>query len=202
MNSIAYYTSIIEPHIQKIGKLTILKWVTYFAEIIASSQIFGEIYDRIRFRIGKKTYCFAYGNANKCNFGVQMSFLGLLVSMYSLTLSVFLKYSNLPPIMKWGELELCAFRLGLWLVTGYRLDSWFKSKFIRKYKTSQLRPRDKLEKIQRMEKLIGPSVRRVSKMFWYTIFSLILSMGILCREKWENYKEKKNKKNDNELSMQ
>ena len=194
MNSIKYYTSVIDPQIQRIGKLTILKWMAYFTEIVVSSQIFGEIYDKIRFRIGKKTYCFAYGNANKCNFGAQMSFLALLVSMYSLTLSIFLKYSNLPPVMKWDELELCTFRLGLWLVTGYKLDSWFKSKFIRKYKNSQSRPKDKMEKIQRMEKLIGPSVRKVSKMLFYTVFSLIVSIVILCKEKWENYKEKNNKK--------
>nr|UXY87762.1 hypothetical protein CcurKRNrm2_p071 [Cryptomonas curvata] len=194
MNSIKHYISIIDLQIQKTGKLTILKWMAYFSEIVVSSQIFGEIYDKIRFRIGKKTYCFAYGNANKCNFGAQMSFLALLVSMYSLTLSIFLKYSNLPPIMKWDELELCAFRLGLWVITGYKLDSWFKSKFIKKYKMSQNRPKDKMEKIQRMEKLIGPSVRKVSKMFLYTIISLIISIIILCKEKWESYKEKKNKK--------
>ena len=195
MISIKHYISVIEPQIQKIGKLTVLKWMTYFSEIVVSSQIFGEIYDKIRFRIGKRTYCFAYGNANKCNFGAQMSFLALLVSMYSLMLSVFLKYSNLPPIMKWGELELCSFRLGIWLITGYKLDSWFKSKFIRKYSASQGRPRDRMEKIQRMEKLIGPSVRKVSKMFLYTIISLVISIVILCKEKWDDFKEKKNKKN-------
>jgi hypothetical protein len=195
MNSINYFVSVINPQIQKIGKLTILKWMAYFSEIVVSAQLFGEIYDKIRFRIGKKTYCFAYGNANRCNFAAQMSFLALIVSMYSLTLSVFLKYSNLPPVMKWDELELCAFRLGIWLITGYKLDSWFKTKFIRKFKMSTNRPKDKLQKIQRMEKLIGPSVRKVSKMFKYTILSLIVSITILCKEKWESYKEKRNKKN-------
>jgi len=196
MNSIKYYVSVIDPQIQKIGKWTILKWMAYFTEIVTSSQVFGEIYDRIRFRIGKRTYCFAYGNAKRCNFGAQMSFLALLVSMYSLTLSIFLQYSNLPPIMKWDELDLCAFRLGIWLITGYKLDSWFKKKFIKKYNPTRGRPKDRMAKIQRMEKLIGPSVRKVSKMFLYTIFSLVISIVILCKEKWENFKEKKTKKNN------
>nr|UXY87270.1 hypothetical protein 1634Bnrm2_p070 [Cryptomonas sp.] len=189
------YTSIIQPHVQKVGGLTILKWGAYFSETLATSQIFGEIYDVLRFRVGENTYCTAYGNVDRCNFGAQMSFLALLVSMYSLTLSVYLKYSTLPTIMRWEELELCTFRLGLWIVTGYKLDSWFKGKFFKKYKTDQIRPKDKIGKINRMEKLIGYSVRRVAKMFCCTIISLFISLAILCKERWEGHCKKKDEIN-------
>jgi len=189
-----FYINIFKPHLEKIGKFTLLKWGFYLSEIITTSKIFGTIYDKLRFRVGDKTYCFAYGNVSRCNFGVQMSFIGLLVSVYTLTLSIFTVYINVPPIMKWSELDLCAFKLGLWIITTPTLTDWFRKKFEKKY-TRSSHHEDRLNKIQRMDKMIGGDVRRVRKMCQYTILILLISLFFLVFEKWENKKKEKSKNN-------
>jgi len=189
-----FYTSILKPHLEKIGNFTLLKWGFYFAEIITTSKVFGTIYDKLRFRVGDKTYCFAYGNVSRCNFGVQMSFIGLLVSVYTLTLSIFKIYINVPPIMKWSEMDLCAFKLGLWIITTPTLTSWFIKKFEKKYGRPS-HHEDRMNKIQRMDKMIGGDVRKVRKMCRYTILILLISFFFLVLEKWENKKKEKLKNN-------
>mmetsp|Transcript_35931 Transcript_35931/g.91835 ORF Transcript_35931/g.91835 Transcript_35931/m.91835 type:complete len:195 (+) Transcript_35931:36-620(+) len=194
MTIINFYNNIFKPHLEKIGKFTLLKWSFYFAEIITTSKVFGTIYDKLRFRVGDKTYCFAYGNVSRCNFGVQMSFIGLLVAVYTLTLSIFKVYINVPPIMKWNEIDLCSFKLGLWIITAPTLTSWFIRKFEKKYARPS-HQEDRMNKIQRMDKMIGGDVRKVRKMCRYTILILVISFFFLILEKWENKKKEKIKNN-------
>jgi hypothetical protein len=65
-----------------------------------------------------------------------------------------------------------------------------------------MRPKDRLAKIHRMEKLIGPAVRKVHKMYYYVFFSLLISILTLCKEKWDNYQLKKNQKKNNTINNQ
>lgn len=182
----------IDPKLKITELLTFVKFSLYLIEILTSSQIFGTIYDKLRFRIGEKTYCFAYGNVFRCNFGVQMSFLGLIVAIYTLTLEIFSKYLiiNIPPFMKCSELNLCSFRIGLWLITRVTLNEWFRKKFEKKY-TRSSHYEDRLNRIQRMDKMIGKDVRNVRKMSKYTLITLMLSLIILMYEKWEKRDLKK-----------
>mmetsp|Transcript_18588 Transcript_18588/g.28932 ORF Transcript_18588/g.28932 Transcript_18588/m.28932 type:complete len:205 (-) Transcript_18588:7456-8070(-) len=178
MAIINLYTSVIDTGILNVDKLTLLKWGVYFLEIIASSQAFGVLYDKLRFRVGDKTYCWAYGSVSKCNFGVQLSFLGLLASMYTLTMSVFDEFMDLPPIMKFEELDLSAFRLGIWVVTGPTLDDWFVKKFEKKYARGTSHPKDRIQRIKRMDKMIGYDVRKVRMMWRLTIIWIIVGLAI------------------------
>jgi hypothetical protein len=192
MNIYSYYKSILKPEIERIGKYNLLKWGIYLLEVWTTSRIFGTIYDKLRFRIGDNTYCFAYGNVSKCNYGVQMSFLGLLVAVYTLTLSIFSEYINVPPIMNWSDIDLCAFKIGLWTITILTLENWFKKKFIKAY-SSGSRPEDRVKKLMRMDKMIGMDIRRVKRMSTYTILILLLSMLFLVFER----KSTKKKETDN-----
>merc|ERR1711998_196664 len=97
------FASVIDTGLLSLDKITFVKWGIYFSEIITSSQAFGVLYDKLRFRVGEKTYCWAYGSVEKCNFGVQLSFLGLLISMYTLTMSIFQEFMELPPIMNFRK---------------------------------------------------------------------------------------------------
>jgi len=188
------YVDVIEPQIEKCGRFKIIKWGLNFLEILTSCQVFGTLYDKLRFRVGQKTYCFAYGSVSKCNYGVQMSFIGILVALYTLSLEVFSQYINIPPIMKWGDLELCAFKIGLWLVTGKTLDKWFIKKFDNSSKKGAGNYADKMNKMRRMNKMIGDDVRNVRKMWRYTLFLLIISFIVILLEKWEKNKPKVNEK--------
>jgi hypothetical protein len=188
------YINVIEPQIEKVGKFKILKWGLNFLEILTSCQVFGTLYDKLRFRVGQKTYCFAYGNVSKCNYGVQMSFIGILVGLYTLSLEIFSEYINIPPIMKWGDLELCAFKIGLWLVAGKTLDGWFNKKFDNTNKKVSGHYVDRMNKMKRMDKIIGDDVRNVRKMWRYTLFFLIISFIVILIEKWEKNKNKTDEK--------
>lgn len=183
-----YYTNIIKPEIERIGILNLLKWAIYLIEVWITSRIFGTIYDKLRFRIGDITYCFAYGTVSKCNFGVQMSFLGLLAAMYTLTMSIFSEYINLPPIMKWSEMELCALKLGLWLVTIFTLENWFKKKFMKAYSAGS-KAEDRARKAMRMDKMIGVDIRRVKRMSKYILLILFFSLLFFFFEKKKDEKD-------------
>jgi hypothetical protein len=189
------FISVIDPNLKQIKPLTIFKWGLYLIEIFASSRIFGAIYDKLRFRIGEKTYCFAYGNVSRCNFGIQMSFLGLIITIYLLTLSFFSKYLliNIPPIMKSNEIDLVAFKIGIWIITKTILDDWFQKKFEKKY-TRSSHHEDRLNRIQRMDKMIGKDVRNVRNMFWYSFCALIICFILLIFEKLEKKNCKKEEK--------
>jgi len=190
-----FFASVIEPGFQKTGKFTLLKWGIYLGETYTSAQVFGTIYDKLRFTIADKTYCWAYGSVSKCNYGVQMSFLGLLISLYTLTMSVFMCYIEVPDIMIFREIDLCAWKLGLWLIVGRQLDKWFVNKFSKKYGVDRGRPTDRYKKIKRMDEMIGPDVRYVRKMYKRTILFLGLSLVIMFVEKWDKQKEIEKKKN-------
>ena len=85
------FVNVIEPQLENFGKFKILKWGFNIMEILTSSQVFGTIYDKLRFRVGDKTYCFAYGSVSRCNYGVQMSLIGLLIGLYTMSLEIFSK---------------------------------------------------------------------------------------------------------------
>lgn len=191
-----YYNIVLKPELERIGNYNLLKWGIYLLEIWTASKIFGTIYDRLRFRIGNNTYCFAYGNASKCNYGVQMTFLGLLVSVYTLTLSVFSEYINVPPIMKWSDIDLCAFKIGLWIVTIFTLEKWFKKKFNKAYPNGS-RIEDKVKKNMRMDKMIGMDMRLVKRMSTYILLILFLSFLFLIFEKKSNIKKEKKMQGNN-----
>jgi hypothetical protein len=190
------YVNVIEPKIEIFGRFKIIKCGLNFLEILTSCQVFGTLYDKLRFRVGQKTYCFAYGSVSKCNYGVQMSFIGILVALYTLSLEVFSQCINIPPIMKWGELELCAFKLGLWLVTGRTLDEWFIKKFDDKSKKGTVHYVDRINKMRRMNKMIGNDVRNVRKMWRYTLFLLIISFIVILLEKWDKKAQLKQMKSN------
>jgi hypothetical protein len=192
MNIIGKFTNIVEPNLKNFEVFKFLKYGTYFIEIMTTSQVFGTIYDKLRFRIGEKTYCFAYGNVFRCDFGVQMSLVGLIMAIYSLTLNIFTEYLsiNIPPIMKFDELYLCTFKIGLWLLTSVTLNKWFRTKFEKKY-TRTINYEDRLNRIQRMDKMIGNDVRKVQKMLRYTMVELFISLILLINEKWQKRKLKK-----------
>ena len=193
MQLTTYFTNVVQPELQRIGTITICKWGIYLLEVISASQIFGTIYDKLRFRIAEHTYCFAYGNESRCNFGVKMSFLGLITAMYTLTLSVFSEYMNIPPMMKWSEYHLCGFKFGIWLITNMTLDSWFRRKFEHKYRATG-RPEDRLERIIRMDSMIGKDVRKVRQMARYTLLILLISTLIIQyhdKKKQDNRKQEK-----------
>jgi len=181
-------TDIMESGFPKIEKFTLLKWGIFLLETYSSAQIFGTIYDKLRFRIGDKTYCWAYGSVSKCNYGVQMSFIGLLISLYTLTMSVFMAYIEVPEIMIFREIDLCSLKLGLWLIVGPRLDKWFVSKFSKKYGKSAGNPKDRILRIKRMDAMIGPDVRKVRKMYKYTLLFLGLSILVMFIERWNMQK--------------
>ncbi|CAC27018.1 hypothetical protein [Guillardia theta] len=155
----------------------------YSLEIFTSSQIFGVIFDKLRFRVHGKTYCFAYGSVSRCNYGVQMSLIGLLVTIYAITLNVSSNFITIPPFMKFDELELCTFRLGIWLITGTTLNDWFVKKFLTKYGSGSGNPRDRMKKIQRMDKMIGTEIRFVRRMLFFTELFDIIIIIIIVMEK-------------------
>mmetsp|Transcript_37052 Transcript_37052/g.98552 ORF Transcript_37052/g.98552 Transcript_37052/m.98552 type:complete len:209 (+) Transcript_37052:20580-21206(+) len=169
-------------YIEEIGVVTFLKWIIYFVEVFISLKIFGEIYDKIRLKMSK-VYCMAYGNARKCNAGTLISFTGSLVASYSLCLSVYCEYFPLFSFMNLDEIELYGFKIGLWVVLWYNLSHWFKNKFARKYSKAQIRPRDKIKKIEQMSKTIGPSVRKIERMFFLLFVWLIIEISIIFAEK-------------------
>jgi hypothetical protein len=183
------FVNVIEPQLENFGKFKILKWGFNIIEILTSSQVFGTIYDKLRFRVGDKTYCFAYGSVSRCNYGVQMSLIGLLIGLYTMSLEIFSNYTVIPLIMKWGELELCAFKIGLWLITGKTLDRWFIKKFDSKHKKGNGHYIDRMNKLRRMNKMIGDDVRNVRKMWRYTLFILLSSFVIIILERREKRKK-------------
>mmetsp|Transcript_110065 Transcript_110065/g.164730 ORF Transcript_110065/g.164730 Transcript_110065/m.164730 type:complete len:198 (-) Transcript_110065:461-1054(-) len=195
MSMTNYFTSVVEPHFQKIGKFTLLKWGIYITETYTSVQVFETIYDRLKFSVNDKIYCWAYGSVSKCNYGIQMSFIGLLISLYTVSVSVFKFYMELPEIMDFREIDLCALKLGLWLIVGRQLDKWFVTKFTNKYGKNGGKPADRIKRIKRMDEMIGPDVRKVRKMYRFTIFLLGLSLLTMFVEKWDKKKTLKEKKN-------
>ena len=74
------------------------------------------------------TFCIWLGAVWKCDYGIHMSFIGLMVAMYSLTMSISMQYMDLPPLMIFREIDLNAFRLGLWWPTTLILWNWFLKK--------------------------------------------------------------------------
>jgi len=145
-------------------------------EIICGAKVFGTIYDKLRWRIVDHTFCIWLGAVSKCNYGIHMSFLGLMVAMYSLTLSLSMDFLELPPCMIFREIDLNAFRLGLWWVLSSNLFYWLSKKSSEKYAPGKHRPFDRLYKMSLYHMLIGSETRHVRKMWRWTITFICLNL--------------------------
>ena len=191
----------IEPNIQDIEYITnIVKWTIEFFEIISAAQVFGTIYDKLKWKIVDHTFCIWLGAVSKCDYGIHMSFLGLMVAMYSLTMSISMQFLELPPSMIFREIELNAFRLGLWWVTSKNLYYWYNKKISEKYAEGRFRPIDRAEKMALYDQMIGSDTRRTIKMWKWTIRFIVLNLLIRIfeiftksvRKNMENKKKLKN----------
>jgi len=158
-------------------------------EIICGARVFGTIYDDLTWRIVgtiyhddltwrkvNHTFCIWLGAVSKCYYGIHMSFLGLMVAMYSLTLSFAMDFMELPPCMIFRELDLNAFRLGLWWVLTHNLFSWLKKKSSEKYAPGRHRPFDRIYKMSIYHVLIGSGCKRVRKMWRWTITFICINL--------------------------
>merc|ERR1712216_372573 len=187
----------IEPNLQDIEYiLNILKWSIEFLEIICAGRVFGTIYDKLRWKIVDHTFCIWLGAVAKCDYGIHMSFIGLMVAMYSLSMSISMQFLELPPSMIFREIELNAFRLGLWWATTRNLYYWFNKKITEKYAIGKHRPIDRATKMALYDQMIGTETRRVMKMWRWTIKFLCLNLILRSFEVYiksvkKNIEEKK-----------
>jgi len=192
-----FVESFIEPNCQDIEyMLNIIKWSLEFLEIICAGRVFGTIYDRLRWKIVDHTFCIWLGAVAKCDYGIHMAFIGLMVGMYSLTMSISMQFIELPPSMIFRELELNAFRLGLWWATTRNLYYWFNKKISEKYAIGKHRPIDRVTKMELYDQLIGMETRKVMKMWRWTITFICLnlivrSFEIYVKSVKKNMKKKK-----------
>lgn len=128
--------------VREIGIFNIQKWSLYTIEIITAFQIFQIIFFKLRIKTPIYTFCFAYGSVTKCMYGARMVFLDLMTSVFALTTSVLKDYINIPEVMLFDEIELCAFRFGFMMLTRNHLNYWYlalhsnsvnkKSSFVKK----------------------------------------------------------------------
>lgn len=169
----------IAPNIQDIEYiLNVTKWSIEFFEIISAAIVFGTIYDRMKWKIVDHTFCIWLGAVSKCDYGIHMSFIGLMVAMYSLTMSISMQYMELPPLMIFREIDLNAFRLGLWWSTSANLFYWYNKKITEKYREGKYRPYDREEKMKLYDLMIGTETKRVRKMWRWTIRFICLNLII------------------------
>merc|ERR1719352_2201995 len=174
-----FVENFIEPNLQDIEYIiNILKWLIEFLEIICAGRVFGTIYDRLKWKIVDHTFCIWLGAVAKCDYGIHMSFIGLMVAMYSLSMSISMQFLELPPSMIFRELELNAFRLGLWWVTSKNLYYWYNKKISEKYAEGRFRPIDRAEKMALYDQMIGSDTRRTIKMWKWTIRFIVLNLLI------------------------
>jgi len=167
----------LEPNVKDIEYIVnTVKWCIEFCEIICASQVFGTIYDKLKWKIVDHTFCIWLGAVAKCDYGIHMSFIGLMVAIYSLTMSISMQFLDLPPSMIFREIELNAFRLGLWWATSSNLFFWFDKKLSEKYAIGKYRPRDRKEKMDRYDQLIGSETRYTRKMWRWTIRFICLNL--------------------------
>jgi len=167
---------IIIPNVEYIeNKVKYTKWTIESCEILCGAMVFGTIYDKLKWRILGFQYCLWLGSVSKCNYGIHMSFIGVLVAMYSLTMSISLEFLELPSSMIFKEIDLCAFRLGLWTITSANLFYWFKSKMELQYALGKYRPKDRLNKMELFCQIIGDDVNKVRRMWRRTIKLICLN---------------------------
>ena len=75
----------IEPNLETIEYWTNrIKWTVELVEILYAMEVFGTIYDKLRWKIVDHTFCIWLGAVAKCDYGIHMSFLGLMVALYSI----------------------------------------------------------------------------------------------------------------------
>lgn len=166
----SFVEKFLEPNVKDIEYMVnIFKWSFEFCEIICAAQVFGTIYDKLRWKIVDHTFCIWLGAVSKCDYGIHMTFVGLMIAMYSLTMSLYMQFMELPPSMIFRELELNAFRLGLWWVTSRNLYFWYNKKITEKYAEGRFRPMDRVEKMKLYDRMIGKETRRAMKMWRWTI---------------------------------
>jgi hypothetical protein len=188
----------IGPNIQDIEYiLNVTKWTIEFFEIISAATVFGTIYDRMKWIIVDHTFCIWLGAVWKCDYGIHMSFIGLMVAMYSLTMSISMQYMDLPPLMIFREIDLNAFRLGLWWSTSKNLFYWYNKKITEKYKEGRYRPIDRVERMKLYDLMIGAETRRVRRSWRWTIRFICLNLMIRIFEIFiksvkKNMEDKKN----------
>ncbi len=110
----------IGPNIQDIEYiLNVTKWTIEFFEIISAANTVIFFNCSVFFYTLKPEMSFFlnFETVWKWDIGIHMSFIGLMVAMYSLTMSISMQYMDLPPLMIFREIDLNAFRLGLWWST-------------------------------------------------------------------------------------
>lgn len=169
----------IAPNIQDIEYiLNVTKWSIEFFEIISAAIVLFFLKNRLKFKLFGVTYCNWLGAVSKCDYGIHMSFIGLMVAMYSLTMSISMQYMELPPLMIFREIDLNAFRLGLWWSTSANLFYWYNKKITEKYREGKYRPYDREEKMKLYDLMIGTETKRVRKMWRWTIRFLCLNLII------------------------
>lgn len=168
--------------VRKIGFFNMQKWSLYTIEIITAFQIFQIIFFKLRIRTPIYTFCFAYGSVTKCMYGARMVFLDLMTSVFALTTSVLKDYINIPEAILFDEIELCAFRFGLMMLTRNHLNYWYlalhsnsvdkKSGFVKK---NQINRNNEAVVVQNM-------FNRISKIHFRVFLILLL------REFWTHTK--------------
>jgi len=192
----------IEPNLETIEYWTNrIKWTVELVEILYAMEVFGTIYDKLRWKIVDHTFCIWLGAVAKCDYGIHMSFLGLMVALYSISMSISMQIVQLPASMVFGELDLNAFRLGLWYATSHNLYYWFDKKINLKYALGRHRPRDRAEKMHYYDQMIGADTRYVI-LCWNRVLRLTLNLfirifGVYLDNVKKNLEYKRSKKNNN-----
>ena len=195
----------IEPNINDIEYL--LKMVIVMVdclEIFCASQVFGGIYDNLKWKIVDHYFCIWLGEVKKCDYGIHIAFIGVMVAMYSCTMSIFITFMELPPSMILKELNLSFFRLGLWYIGTKRLYYWYNKKITTKYAKydTGLYPKDKESKMGLYDFMIGDATRRTMKMWRWTIKLIIINIILRCFEVYiETIKRNREERNEKENNL-